>query len=288
MDFVSWGRNPWGQLIPDHAGWDLIWISVIGGVAFLVAHMIYMRFWPKPAEDPAQHAAVQRLATRFPERITRHSLGARAFHWVMAASMFVLLFSAFLPIVGVKFAWVKIHWIAGLVLTASILYHIVHATFVLDFWSIWPTMSDAREMMVRFRRGIGQSVPAPRKFGKYPLENKLYHLAILATGVAVVATGGFMLKRVPTGLFERNPYLFSDLTWGLMYVAHGFAGIALIGLITVHVYFAVRPEKWEMTQSMLLGWISRRHYVEHHDPQRWVVATEPQKPGGPDQQKVAV
>jgi hypothetical protein len=39
-------------------------------------------------------------------RIERHSLLARLFHWVMAAAMFVLLFTAFLPVVGVQFAWV--------------------------------------------------------------------------------------------------------------------------------------------------------------------------------------
>ena len=50
--------------------------------------------------------------------IERHALhGARLFHWVMAASMFVLLFTAFLPIAGVRFAWVQWHWMAGLVLT---------------------------------------------------------------------------------------------------------------------------------------------------------------------------
>ena len=72
-----------------------------------------------------------------PTRIERHSLMARAFHWVMAAAMFVLLFTAFLPVVGVQFAWVTWHWIAGLVLTGSIVFHILHASFWLDFWSIW-------------------------------------------------------------------------------------------------------------------------------------------------------
>ena len=52
--------------------------------------------------------------------------------------MFALLFTAFLPKVGVRFDWVTYHWIAGLVLTVSILYHIIHASFWLDFWSIWP------------------------------------------------------------------------------------------------------------------------------------------------------
>ena len=46
-----------------------------------------------------------------------------------------------------------------------------------------------------------------------------------------------------TGILVRNPYLFSDMTWGMMYVLHGLAGVGLIALMMVHVYFGVRPEK---------------------------------------------
>ena len=65
--------------------------------------------------------------------------------------------------------------------------------------------------------------------------------------------------------------LLRDTTWGLVYVSHGLAGVALVGLVIAHVYFAVRPEKWWITKSMLLGWITRRQYLEHHDPHRWAV-----------------
>jgi hypothetical protein len=47
----------------------------------------------------------------------------------MAASMLALLVTAFLPKVGVQFPWVTYHWIAGLVLSASIIFHVIHATF---------------------------------------------------------------------------------------------------------------------------------------------------------------
>ena len=51
----------------------------------------------------------------------------------------------------------------------------------------------------------------------------------------------------------------------------GLAGVGLVGLVIAHVYFAVRPEKWWITKSMILGWITRRQYLEHHDPDRWNV-----------------
>jgi len=63
------------------------------------------------------------------------------------------------------------------------------------------------------------------------------------------------------------------MTWGLMYVLHGLAGISLIALVIVHVYFAVRPEKLPITASMILGTISREFYRKEHDPERWIVDT---------------
>ena len=157
--------------------------------------------------------------------------------------MFALLFTAFLPKVGVQFDWVTYHWIAGTVLTVSIIFHIIHASFCLDFWSIWPDRADLEDAWKRFQRFMGKSAAPPRKFAKYPLENKLYHGVIIVTGLSVILTGVFMMSRVRTIFFPRNPYLFSDMTWGLMYVLHGLAGVGLIALVIVHVYFAIRPEK---------------------------------------------
>jgi cytochrome b subunit of formate dehydrogenase len=199
---------------------------------------------------------------------------ARLFHWVMAAAMFVLLFTAFLPVVGVKFAWVTWHWMAGLVLTGSILFHIIHATFWLDFWSIWVGPKDIPEFKAEILRELGHEQPGP-KSGKYPLGNRLYHTAIVVAGLAAVVTGVLMMSRVRTPIFTRNPYLFGDATWGLTYVTHGLAGVGLVGLVIAHVYFAVRPEKWWITKSMLLGWITRRQYLEHHEPDRWSAVSRP-------------
>ena len=101
--------------------------------------------------------------------------------------------------------------------------------------------------------------------------NKLYHGVVMLTGLAVIVTGVFMLSRVRTIFFPRNPYLFSDMTWGLMYVLHGLAGVGFITLVIVHVYFAVRPEKLPITASMIVGTMSREFYLQEHDPSRWVV-----------------
>jgi cytochrome b subunit of formate dehydrogenase len=267
MGIVEWATNPWGQNVPIHIAFFLIWVSAIAGLLFLIGHAIWLKFVASPDEyaDTTPRAA----AARVPAKVSRHSLAARLFHWVMAAAMFALLITAFLPKVGIQFPWVTYHWIAGLVLTASILFHIVHATFYMDFWSIWPDKIDMEDAMRRWRRATGKAAPPPRRFAKYPLENKMYHGAIVLAGLSVMLTGIFMLFRVRTPFLTRNPYLFGDMTWGLMYVLHGLAGVGLIALIMVHVYFAVRPEKLVITKSMIVGTLDREHYLEHHDPQRW-------------------
>ena len=268
MGILEWATSPFGQRVPIHIAWFLIWVALIAGMVFLVVHAIYVRYFAKEkgfASDPSAENV------RLPARIPRHSLAARLFHWIMAAAMFVLLFTAFLPKVGFQFNWVTYHWIAGSVLTVSILFHIIHATFYMDFWSIWPDRADLEDAWKRLHRFMGRPAAPPRKYAKYPLENKLYHGAVMLTGLAVIATGICMMWRVRTIFFPRNPYLFSDMTWGLMYVLHGLAGVGLITLVIVHVYFAVRPEKLPITASMIVGSMSREFYLKEHDPKRWVV-----------------
>ncbi len=270
MRIIQWATTPWGQQVPIHIAWTLIWVAAIAGLAFLVVHAIWVRYFAAREEFAA--SPLPAAAAAVPEVVMRHSLGARLFHWIMAAAMLVLLFTAFLPRIGVLFPWVTIHWIAGLVLIASIIFHIVHATFVMDFWSIWPDKVDMVDARNRTLRMMGKSAPRPRKFAKYPFENKMYHLAIVLTGLAVAFTGGFMIFRVRTPFLTRNPYIFSDMTWGMMYVLHGLAGVGLITLITVHIYFALRPEKLVITKSMIFGSISREHFLDQHDPARWKIS----------------
>jgi cytochrome b subunit of formate dehydrogenase len=270
MGIIEWARSPWGQAVPIHVAFYLIWVSAIAGLAFLIGHSIWVRYFAKKEV----FADSSRPPATVPERVARHSLAARLFHWIMAAAMFALLITAFLPRVGVRFPWVTYHWIAGIVLTASIIFHIIHATFFMDPWAIWPDKEDIEDAGRRLRRALGQQAPPPRRFAKYPLENKMYHGVIVLAGLGATITGVLMMFRVRTGFLPRNPYLFGDMTWGFMYVLHGLAGVGLIALIMIHVYFAVRPEKLDITKSMVFGSMSREHYLEHHDPARWAPETE--------------
>jgi cytochrome b subunit of formate dehydrogenase len=269
VGIVQWATSPFGQSVPIHIAWVLIWVMAIAGLAFLVVHAVWARYFAK--EEEFSGASSPAVVASVPKEVPRHSFAARMFHWIMALAMLTLLVTAFLPKVGVQFPWVTYHWIAGAVLTVSILFHIVHATFFMDPWAIWPDKEDVEDASRRLKRFMGQHAPAPRRFAKYPLENKMYHGVIVLTGLAVIATGVFMMFRVRTAFFPRNPYLFSDMTWGSMYVLHGLAGVSLIALIMIHIYFALRPEKLVITKSMVFGTMPKEYYLEHHDPERWPV-----------------
>ena len=132
------------------------------------------------------------------------------------------------------------------------------------------------------KRALGQDAPPPRRFAKYPIENKMYHGVIVLAGLAVILTGAFMIFRVRTGIFPRNPYLFGDMTWGLMYVLHGLAGVGLIALVIVHIYFAMRPEKFVLTKSMAFGTLPKEYYLSHYDTERWVVSESAMSKGAGD------
>lgn len=219
---------------------------------------------------------------RAADRIVRHRLPDRIFHWVMAASVLVLLATGFLPILGLQFAWVTIHWSAGLALTAAVAFHIVRALL----WQepsqmmVWPR--DLRDARRAIRRGLGRPVALPKP-GKYVLLQKLYHHAVALVLLATIATGAPMMVKVDTPFWTRDPYLLADQTWGVIYAVHGFTAMASITLIMVHVYFALRPEKLWQTRSMILGWISRDEYAREHDPEHWQVARQ-----APEEARAAV
>lgn len=276
MELFQWGNNPWGQEILIRVSLDILYLAFWAGVAFILFHLVYAAVWvPKLARAHAGGGAGAGGAATaaIPEKIQRHTAAARAFHWIMAASMLALIITGFFPLVGVEFQWLTIHWVSGVLLTVSVLYHIVHATFFLDFWSIWIGPSDIQEAVQRVKRQLGQDVEV-KGHPKYPLDHRLYHLAVMVAGFAVIGTGLVMLFRIDTPLVTRNAYLLADETWGLVYVLHGLGAAGFVMLTLTHIYFAIRPDKIWMTKSMLFGYIDREHYLDHHDPKRWVVTRE--------------
>ena len=209
------------------------------------------------------------------QRLIRHALVDRIFHWIVAATMFTLLGTGLLPVVGIKFAWVTAHWIAGIVLVAALLFHIVRALFWQNLVTMWIGLNDLREFWVSIPDLLGRGSSKsgePGKPGKYSLAQKLYHHTISLIILVASGTGLAMMVKIDTPFWERDPYWLSPETWGVIYVAHGLSALCLVTMIMLHIYFAFRPEKLWYTRSMMKGWMTRREYLENHDPSRWQAA----------------
>ncbi len=189
--------------------------------------------------------------------IIRHRFADRLLHWVMAAATLALLGTGLAPILGVKFPWVTAHWIAGLVLTAAALGHIGRVLGRKERQSMWIGARDVRIALAAGRPG------------KYSLAQKLMHHAVTVFVLITVATGLPMLAKTDSFLWQRNPYMLGEGTWGAIYVLHDLATLFLVSLVMLHVYFALRPEKLFYTRSMILGFITGNEYRDHHDRELW-------------------
>ncbi len=269
MEFLRRASNPWGQDVLIGVAWDLMWLAIIVGLAFTLGHALYAKFYA-PKETPAPFDPSQ-AGVDIPDRVLRHTGSARAFHWLMAVAMFVLLITAFFPVVGIQFPWVTIHWIAGIGLIVSIAYHIWHSIVKQDFWSMWIKKEEIKEGTRELSRMWKRSTESGPKTGKYPIDHKLFHHVIVVVTLGAIGTGLLMMFRVDTPFWARNPYILSDQLWGFVYVLHGISGVALITFVMAHVYFAIRPDKWWITLSMINGFIGREQYLEHHDLKQWAV-----------------
>lgn len=183
------------------------------------------------------------------QKITRHAGIDRAFHWVMAATVLLLMITSLLPVLGIRFAWYGVHWVSGLLLTVIIALHILRALFVQKPRAIMINGADFQ----------------PRGSGKYTLPQKLMHLAWTIAVLAAIVTGLLLLRKAGVPFLERDPYVRSLASWGIITLLHDLSALLSVFLVLVHVYFAVLPEKRAYLRSMLKGSIPRADLAQDHD-----------------------
>jgi cytochrome b subunit of formate dehydrogenase len=251
MHLVRVSTDVWGQRVLEGVSWDLLPVAAVAGAAVVIGHALYLLFRRKgPEASVAAGGAAD-------ERIERHARIDRLFHWLTALSVLTLLATGFLPVLGVKFPWVTIHWITGVLLVILVLFHTVRATI----WQSLRTIGIALRDLSRTARA-----------GKYSIAQKLMHDAMTAAVIAVAATGVLMLLKIDTPFWKRNPYVFGADTWGFIYVLHGLGALLALTLVIIHVYFALIPENRMYLRAMLRGWMTRGEAESRHDPERWPAA----------------
>ncbi|MBL4602412.1 MAG: cytochrome b/b6 domain-containing protein [Emcibacteraceae bacterium] len=194
------------------------------------------------------------------DHVIRHNLFSRIFHWLMAVCILILIATGLLPVLGLKFEWVEPHWIAGLLLTLFVLMHVFKSLSIKKIKSMWISFTDIGEFIV----GRGKV-----RGGKYSLEQKLMHHGIAFFSIVSLVTGWMLLLKIDTPFWQRDPFIFSADTWGLIYVFHDISTLLFVSSVMMHIYFSLRPEKAHYLRSMIKGWLSREEYNENHDPDRW-------------------
>ena len=115
MEFVRITRNAWGQETLEGMSWDLLPVAFGVGIAFIVLHLVWRAL--------RKRRGITRVQPRGGDGdllITRHAPVDRVFHWVTALAVLLLTGSAFLPILGLKFSWVPLHWITGVIMLAKV------------------------------------------------------------------------------------------------------------------------------------------------------------------------
>jgi formate dehydrogenase gamma subunit len=249
MEIVRYKRDVWGDEVILGVAWDLLWVVAVAILILLAGHAIFMAALAKKKAKPSSEG----------RKINRHDAIDRAFHWIMAGSVLVLIATGVMPIIGIHFAWLDIHWIAGLLLTFVVIFHIIRASFWQDFKSMIMTPAD-------FAEPFDES----RKPGKYSFEQKGMHWAMTVLVLLVIVTGVILLMNINTPFTTRQA-VQDEGQLGLMFLLHGLATLSLIAFTAIHIYFAVRPEKIFYTRSMIKGWISEAEMKENHDTDKWKV-----------------
>lgn len=185
------------------------------------------------------------------DRVERHKGADRVFHWLTAAAVLTLMTTGLLPALGIlKFNWVVVHWSVGIFLVLLVLFHLIRALF-------WQQLKCMFALSPKEITG--------EKVTKYTVAQKLMHHAMTLMVLAAVVTGCFMLMKMDTPLWKRDPYVLSQATWGVIYVIHGAAAVSAITLVFLHVYFAILPEKRMYLRAMIKGWMTREETAEHYE-----------------------
>lgn len=209
------------------------------------------------------------MADRGHDHVTRHRLADRLFHWITAACVLTLLVTGFLPVLDVKFDWVTIHWVSGVVLTAAVLFHIVRSLFWQRLADMWTGPREIRQAVRAALAGIRGGPGTGYKPGKYSVAQILFHFGSAVIVIATIVTGLVMLKGIDSPFWDRDNYFVSEAVRGVLFAVHGLAALLLVTMIMLHIYFALRPEKLYFTRSMIVGWITRADYDNKHDTDKW-------------------
>ena len=284
--------------------WDvLLLIAFVATLTFLVHYVLREILNPTEHTDsqgPSKDEVERSLEAQGVEEIDRFSLAQRASHWVMAISIFAMMLSGFIimnnqvtvkAVAGVS--WLSIHIVSAIVLIGYVAFHLGHVAYKGTWGKMWVGTKEAKDLITRFKNLIGLTDEYPRQF-EYPSAQKLLHWGVTGVTFGVILTGLVLWRRVEfLALFwdATREFTFLGVEFGLgtadslglvswSFVLHDFFAIGMLGLVMGHIYFALRPNEWAITKSMITGKVTVEEYAEKYSPASWQIGGERAADGG--------
>lgn len=300
-----------GQDVVVGLSWEVLiiflWVAFfVFLVHFVVREILNPTGHTERGDEEPKEAVESSLRDQGIEEVTRFTAAQRASHWIMAISIFLLMLSGFLmmnanvvvrPIIGLS--WLDIHIVFSIVLIGYVLFHLGHVASKGTWMLMWFGREDAKDIWVRLNNFVGRTEEFPRQF-VYPSVQKLLHHSVAVVTIGLLVTGLVLLRRVEVPLlwdatreFTFLGFTFgvgdSGISWGLVtwsFVLHDFLAIGMVALVVGHVYFAIRPNEWPITKSMITGSLPVEAYAEKYSPRSWSVEGERAADGGePDEDR---
>jgi cytochrome b subunit of formate dehydrogenase len=284
--------------------WDiLLLLAFVGTLVFLV-HYILRELWnptdhTERPEEPTKDEVEQSLESQGIEEIERFSLAQRISHWVMAISIFALMLSGFIimntnvtlrAVPGLS--WLNVHIISSVVLIGYVVFHLAHVAYKGTWSKMWFGLAEAKDLWLRFKNLVNLTEEYPRQF-EYPSAQKLLHWSVTGATIGIILTGFVLLRRIELQPLWSSAREFSFLgvqfglgtveTPGLVawsFVFHDFLAVGMLALVMGHVYFALRPNEWEITKSMITGKVTAEEYAEKYAPNSWQIGGSKAADGG--------
>lgn len=285
--------------------WDMLALLLTIGFAVFLVHFVVREILNPtdhsvPEDDEPKEEIVENLKNQGVDEVHRFTATQRASHWIMAISVFLLMLSGFIMlnsnitirgIAGVS--WLDIHIVFSIIFIGYFIFHIGHVAYKGTWKAMWFGRRDLEDQVLRLKNFIGMSDDYPRQF-KYPSAQKLLHLGVAVVSIGVVATGVVLLRRVEVPLLWGPTREFTFLgiqfglgsgepAWGLVtwsFVLHDLSAIFFVALVIGHIYFAIRPDEWPVSKSMITGNIPVETYAEKYSPRSWAISGLPRADGG--------
>lgn len=284
--------------------WDvLLLLAFVATLTFLSHYLLREILNPTDHTDtdgPSKEEVTQSLEAQGVEEISRFTLAQRASHWVMAISIFAMMLSGFIIMnnaVTVKaiagISWLTIHIVSAVILIGYVLFHLGHVASKGTWGKMWVGTKEAKDLITRFKNLIGLTDEYPRQF-EYPSAQKLLHWGVTGATLGVILTGFVLWRRVEVLAFFWEPtreFAFLGVEFGLgttdslglvawSFVLHDFFAVGMVALVMGHIYFALRPNEWEITKSMITGKVTVEEYAEKYSPTSWQIGAERAADGG--------